>query len=232
MVRRISVFASAVIFASLTAVAYEKSCLERMRHCLERHIEWLNSPSPKIISYTVETKGITGPATVDTVKVVSAPGYYYSTSSTSILGIDETILVSVVHPSKTILIRKVQARSSELSSRWTLLVSEIMNRKVVKCQVASSEVIYVTNPIAKSSSTAEFQMEQLSIVVDSSSCRLVEIQRTFNANGDKQLQRMTLERSEETSDLSTNRIDPVRIVFDSKGKLTPAFAHYKLIDLR
>ncbi|HLP27211.1 MAG TPA: hypothetical protein VK147_01140 [Candidatus Didemnitutus sp.] len=203
-----------------------------MRTCLETHLAWLNSPSWKAIDYVVETMTVGAATFTDTVHIVSGPGYFYSASRTNTLAVDEGSFVSVTHPSKTVLLRMGQAQPASATQIWEKLITDIMSRKVLKCDITRSQLLYVSGPTKKNSASAEYSMDQLSIVIDIESCSLAEFERTFSANGQQQRQKITVLSSKVIDDTAKARVDPQSLVYDSSGKLKPELKNYVVKDLR
>ncbi|MBK7187089.1 MAG: hypothetical protein IPH85_14450 [Ignavibacteria bacterium] len=208
------------------------SCVEHVRECLDKHLAWLNSPSWKSIDYVVVTASTGTAAFTDTVHVVSGPRYFYSTSKTNSLIVTEDSFVTITHPAKTVLLRKGQAQPESAMQNWNKLVSEIVGRKVLACDIAGNQLRFVTDPKKKNGANAEFSMEQLSIVINNETCRLIELERTFIANGRKQLQKITVLSSKEVEEEMRTRVDPESLVYDAKGKLKPELKNYVVKDLR
>ncbi|HLP28347.1 MAG TPA: hypothetical protein VK147_06875 [Candidatus Didemnitutus sp.] len=231
MIHNLSLIVALLCITTSTALAGE-TCTEKVRTCLETHLAWLNSPSWKAIDYVVETMTVGAAAFTDTVHVVSGPGYFYSTSKTNSLIVDEDSFVTITHPAKTVLLRKGQAQPESAMQNWNKLVSEIVGRKVLACDIAGNQLRFVTDPKKKNGANAEFSMEQLSIVINIETCRLIELERTFIANGRKQMQKITVLSSKEVEEEMRTRVDPESLVYDANGKLKPELKDYVVKDLR
>ena len=157
---------------------------------------------------------------------------FYSTSRTNTIIVDEVSFVSVTHPTKTVLIRKGQSQPASSMQSWEKLVAEIMNGKALKCDIAGNQLRFVTDPSKKGGANAEYSMDQLSMSINNETCKVVEFERTFSINGQKQKQKIVVLSSSEVEAGKQKRIEPQSLVYDASGKIKSELKSYELKDLR